>query len=108
MKFGLLSDFAAVPAESHSRRTIRFCIIGAGAAGLVAADSLRSLGYRNITVLEKDGERVGGKCRTLEVGEEAVNVGAIYVFPHYPMIQGLARRLGIGIQRSSRFVHADI
>ncbi|MCC6554666.1 MAG: FAD-dependent oxidoreductase [Polyangiaceae bacterium] len=83
----------------------RFCIIGAGAAGLSAADALRRRGYRSITVLEKDAARVGGKCRTVPFEGVPVDTGAIFVLPNYPTIQALARRVGVTLRRASRFVH---
>lgn len=44
-------------------KKIRIGIIGAGAAGLSAAEALREKGYQNITVLEKR-DRVGGQVKT--------------------------------------------
>ena len=43
----------------------KFCIVGAGAAGLSAARALREKGYKNITVFEKNN-KAGGKCHTFE------------------------------------------
>src|SRR5689334_2397344 len=55
----------------------RFCVVGAGAAGISAADALRRRGHRSITVLEKDPARVGGKCRTVPFEGAPVDTGAI-------------------------------
>lgn len=43
--------------------TSRIAIIGAGPSGLYAAEALRQLGYRNVTVLERQA-RVGGMALT--------------------------------------------
>ena len=50
------------PERRHSPTESRIAIIGAGAAGLTAAWELARLGYRHITILEKD-EDVGGKLQ---------------------------------------------
>ena len=42
-------------------RAQRIAIIGAGAAGLTAAEELKDKGYQNITVFERT-DRAGGKC----------------------------------------------
>lgn len=43
----------------------RIAIIGAGPAGLGAAEALREKGYKNITIFEK-GNRVGGQSLSCE------------------------------------------
>ncbi len=86
---------------------LRFCIIGAGPAGLSAADALKGLGCRRVTVLEKDPDRVGGKCRTVPYGGAPVDTGAIFVLPHYPVVTSLAKRTGVTLQRAARFVHRE-
>jgi tryptophan 2-monooxygenase len=43
----------------------RICIVGAGAAGVVAAHHLRRKGYDRVWVFEAR-DRVGGKCCTVE------------------------------------------
>lgn len=53
----------------------RIAIIGAGAAGLTAADTLKRKGYTNVTVLEKS-ERAGGKCSSLEYNNQWYELGA--------------------------------
>jgi predicted NAD/FAD-binding protein len=84
-----------------------FCIVGAGAAGLAAADALHRRGYTKVTVLEKDGARVGGKCRTVPFEGAPVDTGAVFVLPNYPVIESLARRVGVTLHRAARFVHVQ-
>jgi len=49
---------------SHYSKDSRIAIIGAGAAGLAAAERLRARGYKNITIFEKT-HRAGGQALTL-------------------------------------------
>lgn len=48
---------------------------GAGPSGLSAAYYLSQLGYKKIVVFEKERE-VGGKCKTITVGDISIDVGA--------------------------------
>jgi protoporphyrinogen/coproporphyrinogen III oxidase len=45
------------------RRSAEIGIVGAGCAGLSAAETLRDLGYERITILERRG-RAGGKSHS--------------------------------------------
>ena len=55
--------FASVTAAPFPT-TARIGIIGAGPAGIHAAATLKSLGYNNITILERS-HRIGGKSYTI-------------------------------------------
>ena len=79
-------------------RDRRICIVGAGAAGIAAAVTLRSLGYRHLTILER-GERVGGKCWTIVEDGRALDLAAVYVLPNYPTVRRFARQAVRLIQR---------
>ena len=48
--------------ERRTRRELRFAVIGAGMAGILAAIKLKEAGHRDFTVYEK-AERVGGTWR---------------------------------------------
>lgn len=76
-------------------RDARICIIGAGMAGLTAANYLNKAGFNNVTVLEKL-DRTGGKCLGLnkdggiwKEGEgEAYEMGAgEYTFDYKHIIE---------------------
>ena len=66
-------------------------IIGAGLAGLTAADKLTQAGYRVVVVEGRD--RVGGRIHTIDVAGLKVDAGATWVGPHHEAIRDLAHRL---------------
>jgi monoamine oxidase len=72
----------------------RVVVIGAGFAGLAAADALRS-GGAEVTVLEAR-DRVGGRVWSVPFGDGAiVERGAEFILPGYDVMKGLAERFGI-------------
>ena len=72
----------------------RVVVIGAGFAGLAAADALRA-GGAEVTVLEARG-RVGGRVWSVPFGEGAVvERGAEFILPGYEEMEALAARFGI-------------
>jgi monoamine oxidase len=72
----------------------RVGVIGAGFAGLAAADALRA-GGAEVTVLEAR-DRVGGRVWSVPFGEGAVvERGAEFILPGYDSMTALAARFGI-------------
>ena len=72
----------------------RVVVIGAGFAGLVAADALRTDGAE-VTVLEAR-DRVGGRVWSVPFGDGAiVERGAEFILPGYESMEALATRFGI-------------
>ena len=72
----------------------RVVVIGAGFAGLAAADALRA-GGAEVTVLEAR-DRVGGRVWSVPFGEGAVvERGAEFILPGYASMEALAARFGI-------------
>jgi monoamine oxidase len=72
----------------------RVVVIGAGFAGLAAADALRA-GGAEVTVLEAR-DRVGGRVWSVPFGEGAVvERGAEFILPGYEEMGALAARFGI-------------
>jgi monoamine oxidase len=71
-------------------------VVGAGLAGLVAADELASAGFE-VAVLEAR-DRVGGRTwsRRLENGA-TIEMGAEFVLPGNTEVVALAERLGLGL-----------
>jgi monoamine oxidase len=75
---------------------MRVVVIGAGFAGLAAADELRRAGSE-VTVLEARN-RVGGRVwsRQLENGA-VIEMGAEFILPGNSRVRELAERLGVGL-----------
>ncbi|HVO55886.1 MAG TPA: NAD(P)/FAD-dependent oxidoreductase [Solirubrobacterales bacterium] len=72
----------------------RVVVVGAGFAGLAAADALRA-GGAEVTVLEAR-ERVGGRVWSVPFGEGAtVERGGEFILPGYEAMESLAARFGI-------------
>ena len=72
----------------------RGAVIGAGFAGLAAADALRS-GGAEVTVLEAR-DRVGGRVWSVPFGDGGViERGAEFILPGYEEMNALAARFGI-------------
>lgn len=72
----------------------RIAVVGAGPSGLTAADTLRRLGYHNVTVFEAS-ERVGGKVYSLRKGDTVAELGAVLASAECKLVLGLAERFGI-------------
>jgi protoporphyrinogen/coproporphyrinogen III oxidase len=81
-------------------RGTRIAVVGAGPAGLMAALQLRELGYRAVTVFEKN-DRVGGKAYSWRDGDRGAELGAILASDEYHLVLGLADRFGIPYVRHS-------
>jgi len=82
------------PLWAAAQRPLRIAVVGAGAAGLTAADELTALGHE-VVVLEKEN-RVGGKVSSIPVGDIALEFGAVLVTEDdYPITLGYAERFGI-------------
>lgn len=75
----------------------RICIVGAGAAGLSAAEALKDLGYRQIVLLEQ-AQVAGGKCRTMACDGRAFELGAGIVAANDHVVQRLAARAGVALK----------
>ncbi len=76
----------------------RIAVIGAGAAGLTAAHTLKQLGYPHVTVYEK-AALPGGKVlsdRSLGVN---IELGAVFAVDNYEVTLQLAREVGAATTR---------
>jgi monoamine oxidase len=82
--------------------TLHVCVVGAGFAGLAAADALTRAGVR-VTLLEAR-RRVGGRVgsRTLDDGS-VVEMGAEFILPGYDTMRGLLDREGLGLWDKGMF-----
>jgi len=70
-------------------------IIGAGLAGLAAADELKQAGHEVVVVEGRD--RVGGRLLTTRLAGVDVDAGATWVAPGHAAVRDLAARLGAAI-----------
>ena len=71
----------------------RVAVIGAGYAGLAAADALRA-GGAEVTVLEAR-DRVGGRVWSVPFEGATIERGAEFILPGYEVMEELAARFGI-------------
>ncbi|MBI4407900.1 MAG: FAD-dependent oxidoreductase [Candidatus Kerfeldbacteria bacterium] len=69
----------------------RIVIIGAGAAGLTAAETLKQQGYQSVVVLEKS-DHAGGKCCSPEYQGNVYELGAGFVSNHNRAVLKLVQR----------------
>jgi predicted NAD/FAD-dependent oxidoreductase len=74
-----------------------FVIIGAGPAGLTAAEHLKEKGYKNITLLEKEGE-AGGKCKSVDYDGLSYELGAGIVSGNNYTLMHLVEKYNIPIK----------
>ena len=86
--------------DSSQNPSLRIAIAGAGIAGLVAAHTLRNLGYRNITIFEAL-DRIGGKVHTIERDGCLYELGAIFLLDSYKTISALAKQYNVLLTRRS-------
>nr|BFE79500.1 hypothetical protein GCM10020093_021010 [Planobispora longispora] len=78
--------------NSASTRSADVVVVGAGLAGLTAADQLTRAGYDVVVVEGRD--RVGGRIRKAEIAGVSVDAGATWVAPGHTAVRDLASRLG--------------
>jgi monoamine oxidase len=76
--------------DSPSTRSADVVVVGAGLAGLTAADQLSRAGHDVVVIEGRD--RVGGRIHTVEVAGVPVDAGATWVAPHHAAVRELARR----------------
>lgn len=76
----------------------RIVVIGAGAAGLTAAEMLKRQGYSNVIVLERSN-RAGGKCYSLDHEERPYELGAGIVAANNHTVLGLAKEFNVPVEQ---------
>jgi len=73
---------------------MKIAIVGAGPSGLMAAHTLKKLGYKNVTIFEKEGH-VGGKVHTFFHNNNAYEMGAVLLGDNYKSVLDLAKEFGV-------------
>jgi monoamine oxidase len=76
---------------------VRALVVGAGFAGLAAADELSRAGVR-VEVLEAR-DRVGGRVWSVPFAGGVIERGAEFILPGYETLTGIAERLGLPMVR---------
>ncbi len=84
---------AAASSDTLAATNAGITIVGAGLAGLTSAWLLREQGIA-ATVLEAR-DRVGGRTRSLALGDVTGDLGAAWIWPHQRGIAALAEALGV-------------
>jgi len=77
----------------------RIAIIGAGPAGLTAAETLKQAGYQHVTVFERSN-RAGGKCYSLDHDGRSYEMGAGIVAENNQTVLRLAQQFGIKLAQA--------
>lgn len=80
--------------------SVRYCVVGGGISGLVAAYRLRVTAGPDASITLFDpADRLGGVLRTERIGNQAVDVGAEAFVARRPEVPALLAELGIGARR---------
>ncbi len=81
-----------------NNKLLRICIVGAGPAGLTASETLRDMGYSNVTLLEKQ-DHPGGKCRSIKHAGRNYEFGAGIVTGNNVTVLDMAKKYGVKTAR---------
>lgn len=76
---------------------MRIAIIGAGPAGLAAAERLTDRGYADVSIFEGDSQ-VGGKVLTRQVDGRPYDLGAAIVLTRFNAVRARADRYGVDLK----------
>ncbi|WEM44486.1 FAD-dependent oxidoreductase (plasmid) [Photobacterium sp. DA100] len=77
----------------------RIAILGAGAAGLTAAEALKQKGYQHITVFERT-DHAGGKCLSVDIAAKTYELGAGILTENNTVPLRLAKKYAIPFERA--------
>lgn len=94
MALHLANSHRAQFIEMHGPRVV---VVGAGIAGLAAANRIQALGVDDVLVLEADG-RLGGKIARVDLGGLAVDAGPESFITRNPVAAQLCAELGLSAE----------
>ena len=76
----------------------RIAIVGAGATGLTAAESLKQKGYQHVTLFEST-DHAGGKCLSIDIDSKSYELGAGVLTIDNEVPLRLAKKYHIPLER---------
>lgn len=91
--------------EDSTERTV--AIIGAGSAGLTAAEALRENGYTNVVLFER-ASRAGGKCSNVDIDGRNYELGAGIIAECNTEVMALARRYHVPFEKAKFGKSVDV
>lgn len=77
----------------------RIAILGAGAAGLSAAEALKLKGYKHVTLFERT-DHAGGKCLSIEINNKNYELGAGILTKNNIIPLRLAKKYKVPVERA--------
>lgn len=77
----------------------RIAILGAGAAGLSAAEALKLKGYKHVTIFERT-DHAGGKCLSVEIDSKTYELGAGILTKNNTVPLRLAKKYKVPIEQA--------
>lgn len=77
----------------------RIAILGAGAAGLSAAEALKLKGYKHVILFERT-DHAGGKCLSIEINKKNYELGAGILTKNNTIPLRLAKKYNVPIARA--------
>lgn len=78
----------------------RIAILGAGAAGLSAAEALKHKGYKHVILFERT-DHAGGKCLSIEINKKSYELGAGILTKNNIIPLRLAKKYEVPIERAN-------
>lgn len=84
----------------------RIAILGAGAAGLAAAEALKQKGYKHVTIFERT-DHAGGKCLSENIDSKSYELGACVLTKNNTVPLHLAEKYKVPIEQAN-FDHSII